>query len=235
MEGPSAHARRMPASFASTRTHLLRLFRLRLPKEFLSLLCFLVCRASWFAVLLGLSLPSAHYRPKLVRPRRIRGYFETTRRRGSGLALQVLENGFDCRFWGSSAARRESCRKTPGRAPCRANPRPMRQRTLPYANRREQGAAPQAADPQVGHKTRPVALRTADPARRRAARFPRPGISPDARGAEGGKTVPRVPQGAVCDQLAGGPPPNRLRRDRVNGSFIESRTMRTSCAHAAGS
>ncbi len=92
----------------------------------------------------------------------------------------------------------------------------MRQRTLPYANRREQDAAPQAADPQVGHKMRPVALRTADPARRRTARFPRPGISPGARGVEGGKSGPRVPQGAVCDQLAGGPlpppPPSRLRR-----------------------
>ncbi len=59
--------------------------------------------------------------------------------------------------------------------------------------------------PQVGHKTRPVALRMADPARRRAARFPRPGISQGAAGAKGGKSTPRVPQGAFCDQPASVP------------------------------
>ena len=56
--------------------------------------------------------------------------------------------------------------------------------------------------PQVGHKLRPVALQAADSAHRRLAGFLRPGVSPNAKGAEGGKTAPRVPQGAVCDQLA---------------------------------
>ena len=59
--------------------------------------------------------------------------------------------------------------------------------------------------PQVGHKPRPMALRTPDPAHRQAARFPRPGVSPDARGMKGAKSAPRVPQGVICDQPAGGP------------------------------
>ena len=114
----------------------------------------------------------------------------------------------------------------------------MRQRTLPYANRREQDAAPQAADPQVGHKMRPVALRTADPARRRAARFPRPGISPGAEGAEGGKSGPRVPQGAFCDQLAVAPLPPRRRaasgRVRVNAGLAERRATPRRAVSGAG-
>ncbi len=53
-----------------------------------------------------------------------------------------------------------------------------------------------------------MALRAPDPARRRSARFPRPGDSPGARGAEGAKPAPRVPQGAVCDQPADAAPPH---------------------------
>ena len=76
------------------------------------------------------------------------------------------------------------------------------------------GPGSTGALPQVGHKRRPMALRTAYPARRRAARFPRPGISPGARGAEGGKAAPGVPQGAFCGQLAGRPPARPLSRLR---------------------
>ena len=91
------------------------------------------------------------------------------------------------------------------------------------------GPGSTGALPQVGHKRRPMALRRADPARRCAVRFPRPGISPSARGAEGGKAAPGVPQGAFCDQLSVDPPgPRRAASGgvRVNGGLTESSLRR---------
>ena len=70
-----------------------------------------------------------------------------------------------------------------------------------------------------------MALRRADPARRRAVRFSRPGDSPGARGAEGAKPAQRVPQGAVCDQLVGAWAVRALRSEpaHANGGLTEKR------------
>ena len=85
-----------------------------------------------------------------------------------------------------------------------------------------------------------MALRRADPTRRRAARFPRPGVSPDPEGAKSGKSAPRVPQGAVCDQLAGGPrraaapqpPPSRRSPGGPSPGQPASAPRRTDAARA---